>query len=310
MSRTAQAQIRDLREANPRTVPLSDEQIDGLSWRDAQRWLNAGSTAAGRGRGGAGGGGGGGSSSAELGPTRSFREFAGREYPELAGLSAEERDAAISQAWSQLSGAERRAYIGGSAMSDTREDDERTARANNIPGWRWRDSSVPPDTVTIRDAQDAAEGSAAARENLAQMLDISSRVTTSDRLAGIVGESQLVADYQAARNAFIGSLPALRNTGVINEGEYQRFAREFPDVVSVRTIGNIRNNVTSAQTTIQRGYRIKMQSLGFEPDEGQGGSGGGGGATMRVRTPRGIAIRPDTPAERTRAARSDFEVLP
>lgn len=62
MSRTAQAQIRDLRAANPRTVPLSDEQIDSLSWRDAQRWLNAGSTAAGRGRGGAGTGGGGGGS--------------------------------------------------------------------------------------------------------------------------------------------------------------------------------------------------------------------------------------------------------
>ena len=311
VSRQAQSELRALMSRVPEDERISDEEIGALSASAADTLYNQVARRYGlrtrETRRGGGGGGGGGAADA-LGPTRSFREFAAREYPQLDGMDEAAREAMVSQAWSQLSSAERRAYIGGSAMSDTREDDERVARANNIPGWRWRDSAAPPDSVTLRAGQDAAEGAAAARENLTQMLDISARVTTSDRLAGVIGESQLVADYQAARNAFIGSLPALRNTGVINEGEYQRFAREFPDVVSIRTVGNIRNNVTSAQTTIGRGYRIKMQSLGFEPDEGSGGSRPA--AVTRFRDPDGNEYRLSDPRAIARARAAGWEAQP
>jgi hypothetical protein len=309
MSRTAQAQIRDLRAANPRTVPLSDEQIDSLSWRDAQRWLNAGSTAAGRGRGGAGsGGGGGGSAGADaLGPTRSFREFAAREYPELAGLSEAEREAAVAQAWSQLSGAERRAYTAGSAAADTREDDQRTAAANAIPGWSLRPDVPAPDTVKIRTAEALAASDTTMNRSLDTALSLVDSISTTERVGTALGfDSEQTARFGRAIDAAISEMTSYVNTGALNEADQARYERMFGSLSDLTSMATIRERLTAIKRELSAKARTRMESLGFQRG---GGGGGGGQSVVRFRDPDGNEYRLSNPRAIERARAAGWEAL-
>ena len=312
ISRQAQRELSAINSRVPESIRLSDEEIANFTAVEARALRRTLERPLGERRRAMGGPGDGGPARNDtvLGSApRSYREYLAREYPgDFQGRSEDEQVAAADAAWRRLSATERRPYISGSAAANTRDDDQRAATANSIPGWSLRADVPPPDTVAIRTASWLAASDTTMNRSLGTALSLIDNISLTERGGSALGfDSEQTARFGRAIDAAISEMTSYVNTGALNEADQARYERMFGSLTDLTSNEVIRERLTAIKRELGAKARTRMESLGFQ--RGGGSGGGGGGATIRVRTPRGIAVRPDTPAERARAERSGFEVL-
>lgn len=280
VSRQAQAELRALMERVPESERISDEEIGSLSADAATTLYNQVARRYGlrtrqtQQRSGAGGPA---RNNTLLGAApQSFAEYARREYPQLAGLSPEEQQARISEMWRRLSGTERRPYISGSAMADTREDQEMVARANAIPGWSFADPAVPPDTVTVRTAQQLAASDGTMNRSLSTALRELEGIDVAARArSGIGWDTPETQRFRSAIDTAISEMTSYVNTGALNEADQARYERMFGSLTDLVSNDVIRARLSTIRSDLAAKVRTRMGTLGFQPGGGQSPGGGG-----------------------------------